>query len=233
MPDFLKEDYFGFFSSLASWSEHSPGTEFLGKKGEGRWHDLLNETCRAVYNKVYAFSKDLDLARKEANVQKVVNKFRGNIGEIMAEAIFLKFPSSFNVAFGSYVPVDPSQEEFVDAEALDAGDSLLVGIQVKNYSLDSKNHFIPVKRETFDKAQAMTTRWLQDKRRIPEDKLAEFLRKPRQIIFSFTDVDKDDFKLIEETKGSVVFKGPSDIADLRLETKPFVFQEIVDEISRL
>ncbi len=233
MPDFLKEVYLAFFRSLASWSEHGPGTEFLSRKNGGRWHDLLNETCREVYNKVYAFSKDPDLARKEVNVKKVVNKFRGNVGEIMAEAIFLKFPSNFNIAFGSYVPVDPSQEEFVDAEALDAGDSLPVGIQVKNYSLNEENHFVPVKRETFDKAQAMTTRWLQDKKRIPEDRIVEFLKKPRQIIFSFTNVDKDDFKLLEDTKCSVVFKGPRDIADLRLETKPFVFKEIVDEISHL
>lgn len=230
---YLKEDYLSFFQQIKKCINKGGRQEFIKS-----WHSVLNKYCSSspksiVYAKVNVLSKDKNSARRAENVMKVVNKFRGNVGEIMAEAILVKFPTEFDIIGDTYTPVDPTHEEYVDAEALSVVDQLPVGIQVKDYTMQGKELYNPVRRKTFDKAQVMTIRWVQCQRRIPEDKIIQYLSRPRQIIFSFTEVNKDDYQLIDQTSGAVQFKGPKDIKKLKLEQKSYIFDEIIDAISRV
>lgn len=225
VPDkyYLKEDYLKVFMQLRDWAagEGSNYSVFIKK-----WHDINTRVCTELASKLVADHKE----SSDEEILAVINKFRGNVGEIMAEKIFTSFSSDFDVVDGSYETVDPDNEMFVDAKCISRFDKMPLGVQVKNYK-QNDGHSNPVVRETFVKSIAMTTIWLQDLKLIDKDSIVNFISRPRQIIFSFTDVS--DGRLLTDYAGSTMFYGPHKINKLELHNKSWVFDDIVKEIESL
>lgn len=186
---FLGENYYGVFSEIA---------ERL-KKGVpsfiSTWMDLCDGECSKVFQKIRLASPSADAE----SVLKIVNKFRGNLGEIMIETLAEHGILDF-VQPGTYVPVNPLNEEYVDAEAVRNG--LPIGIQIKNYSKQSR-----VGRDVFVKAAAMSDIWLRRDKKISDDDIMDFIKTPCQYIIST--VKPDNILYIDNYKGSVVFLGPT------------------------
>ena len=218
----LKENYISVFSKLFDYTSSSEAkVKFLEV-----WHHLVNEECKAIRKKLKNYSSDM------ASIILVENKFRGNVGEIFAERIFTDFGYNFDIIPSTYDAVDPANEEFVDAIAKHPIDNLPIGIQIKNYHRDHKDfRENTVSRETFVKSMAMTTHWVQDGKFIDFEKLPEFFKIPRQIIFSYTNIG--DSRLLNDYAGSVRFIGPNKIEKLNFEQKSYLFQQIVQEISSI
>lgn len=196
------------------------------------WQKTAEAECIAVRRKVAAVAATAGTKGPEAeeSVQRVVDKFRGNIGEIFAEAYF-KEGYALNVCDPStYVPVDPKRERYVDADAK-SRDGLPVGIQVKNYAISQ------VTLEIFQKSLAENMLRIVDGT-VPANRVVEYLAYPRQFIFSLTAANSlalDDSAI----KKVVSFIGPKDIdkagiqGDQKRGTPPNwqMFQRIVDEIK--
>ena len=131
---------------------------------------------------------------------------------------------------GSYVPVDPENERFVDGEGLRNG--LPVGIQVKNYSKGNL-----VGSEVLVKAAAMSDLWLRHDRKIKDEDILEFLKSPCQYIVSMTDIKNDT--LTDRYLSSVVFLGPKWLDMKKIQgsvktgenAKWKMFEQVADEID--
>ena len=215
---FLKENFSNVFTKMKDFAYI---TEAKGSFLE-KWHQTVTEECEAIVKKLQPYCNNLE------PIVLVALKFRGNLGEIMAERIFNDFGMLYGVIPNSYVPVDPTNEMFIDASSKYAGDNLPIGIQVKNYKQD-KGHSNPVTWEIFVKSAAMTTYWMQDQKLITSSDFEKYLKIPRQIIFSFTDASSS--MIVEQFQNSVKFIGPSEIKKMDLEHKPYVFESILNEIS--
>ena len=215
---FLKNNYICVFKQLAEFAAvEGPKTTFIDA-----WYSVCSASCDALVAKLSQYGDS-------QSVMLVVNKFRGNLGEIMAEKVFELFGTQWDVMPGSYDTVDPQNEMFIDAQGKHMADGLPVGIQVKNYSVHSKNHRNPVKWETFIKSMAMNSYWCADVKIVKPEQYAQFFKFQRQYIFSFTPADFK--KLVDDYKGSVRFIGPEEIEKLCLKHKAYVFQQIVDELQ--
>ena len=215
----MKENYISVFEKLF---ELTSSTECKVKFLE-MWHHFVNEECKTIYDKLKKYSSDV------RSIALVVDKFRGNLGEIFAEKIFTDFGYNFDIIPTSYDTVDPVNEKFVDAVAKHPIDNLPIGIQIKNYHKDFLEN--TVSRDTFVKSMSMTTHWVQDEQLIDFEQLSTFFKIPRQIIFSYTNVS--DSRLLSDYSKSVRFIGPKEITKLNLEQKPYIFQQIVSEISAI
>ena len=172
-----------------------------------------------------------NLAPKDA-AEKVVMKFRGNCGEILAEAFFSSGLASEYVDGSTYIPVDPSNERFVDADVKSATDGLPIGVQVKNYG----NAL--VKSEIFNKAAAEDIFRLRIDGMVRSEDVISYLSAPRQIIFSFTPAEKF---LIENNSKVVLFLGPDFINKKKLHgdvsknvpARWRMFEQIAKEIKEV
>jgi hypothetical protein len=102
---------------------------------------------------------------------------------------------------GSYKPVDPDNEQYIDAEAIGNRNGLPIGIQIKNY-----NEFSRVGREVLTKASAMSDLWLRRDKRIADEDILDFVKTPCQYIIST--VDPSTEMLCDDYRSSVVFCGP-------------------------
>jgi hypothetical protein len=217
--DFLKEDYLNVFSILQQYAE----SDVKKLKFTDAWQKVCKNACNTLANKLKSI----------ANVEQagiVISKFRGNLGEIMAEKIFSLFGSMWDIAPESYKTVDPENEMFLDAQGVHISDRMQIGIQVKNYSVHpGKTN--AVGWEVFTKSMAMTTYWLQCSALVKPEDADRFLSIPRQIIFSFTPVSYDI--IADNYKKAVRFIGPAEIEKLDLQHKGYVFKQIVDEITLL
>jgi hypothetical protein len=216
---FLKDYYLNVFNELKTrTSIDGVKIKFLNM-----WHCIINDECKKLNDTL------LGIGANKNNIQLVINKFRGNLGEILAEKLFLYFGMNFGVIPSSYIPVDPTNEEFIDAQGRYPGDNLPIGIQIKNYASDNTKTNC-VTREPFIKSMAMSTHWIQNKKIIDSEKLIQFYSMPRQIIFSFTDVA--DTRILTDYAESIRFIGPKEIKKLDLENKnnSYIFDEIFTEI---
>lgn len=216
--DFLKADYLNVFQRLQEYAKsESNKMEFIKA-----WQIVCEDACTAVKEKLHSITNS-------ANSDIIVLKFRGNLGEIMAEKILNLLGSVMDIQSGSYKTVDPENEMFIDAQAVHIADELPIGIQVKNYSVHP-GRINPVSWEIFAKSMAMTTYWLQDSKLIKAEDYEKFLSIPRQYIFSFTPVSYDI--IATNYKHSVRFIGPDEIEKLGLKNKAYLFKQIVDEIEK-
>ena len=220
---FLKDYYLNVFNELKTRTS----IDGIKIKFLNMWHYIINDECEKLNNTL------LGIGANKNNIQLVINKFRGNLGEILAEKLFLYFGRSFGVVPSSYKPVDPTNEEFIDAQGSCPTDNLPIGIQIKNYASYNNAKANCVNRETFIKSMAMSNHWIQNKKIIDSEKLIQFCSMPRQIIFSFTDVA--DTRALTDYAGSIRFIGPKEIKKLDLENKnnSYIFDEIFTEISNL
>ena len=124
----------------------------------------------------------------EENAQRIAHKFRGNVGEIVAEYIFTELDT--HIDRSTYKPVDPENERFLDATAK-AKDDIQMLIQVKNYSGE-------VNKEPFLKLAMEAMIYLYNNKK----KAAEFLSRKRALLLTFTDkkytpFEKDYAKVVE------------------------------------
>jgi len=219
----LKPDYEKAFGDLADGLKNRQYTSFVKF-----WHLVCDERCKGVRTKLCG----LVPADCKENAEKVVAKFRGNLGEIMAETFFRNGLASEYVDGSTYVPVDPSNERFVDADVKSAADGLPVGVQVKNYGN------VLVKGEIFNKAAAEDMFRLRIDGMVRPEDVVSYLSSPRQIIFSFTPAEKF---LIENNSKVVLFLGPDFIDRKKLHgdvsknvpARWRMFEQIAEEIKEV
>lgn len=221
----LKTNYLNVFNTIAEELKTKQYVSFVKL-----WHKVCDKACSTVRAKL----RDLilnDYEDAETDIDKVVVKFRGNLGEIFAEAFFTNNLSQF-VDGSSYEPVDPTNERFVDATSTSPIDNLPIGIQVKNYNVEL------VHIETFVKAAAEDCYWLRVDKKIKPEDVAAYLSSPHQVIFSFTDT-RDLFK--ESHAAAVIFLGPWYIDSVNLQGNVKMqiparwqfFKKIADEIRQM
>ena len=221
----LKENYSNVFNALAESLKSTQYVSFVKL-----WHKVCNEECKAIREKLRKLIIN-DYEDASSDIEKVVMKFRGNLGEIFAEMFFTNHLSQF-VNGDEYQPVDPDNERFIDATSISSIDGLPIGIQVKNYDVEF------VHKETFDKSAAEDCYWLRVDKKIAEKDIAAYLSSPHQVIFSFTDA-RDLFKTSHADV--VMFLGPQYIDKAKLHGDPNMkiparwklFKNIVDEISKV
>jgi len=223
---FLKPDYLEVFRTCTDKLKESQLGSFVSL-----WRKTCDEACKKVFLKlVPKIIHDNDGEWKHA-IDRVVTKFRGNLGEILVEMMAENGLLDF-IKPGTYCPVDPTQEEFFDATAKRNG--LPIGIQVKNYSEHNK-----VDAEVFVKAACQSDLWLRRDKLISEDDLKDFTSTPCQYIIATSDPANE---LLEERfKSSVVFLGPKWIDAKRIQgssktgesAKWRMFKETADEIEAL
>ena len=217
---FAKPFYESLFAVLAEELKTKQYTSFVKL-----WRRLCDAKCAELLAKIE------NLAPKD-DAEKVAMKFRGNCGEILAEAFFRSGLVSEYVDGSTYVPVDPSNERFVDADVKSAADGLPVGVQVKNYG----NAL--VKGEIFNKAAAEDTLRLRIDGIVRPEDYGLYLSSPRQIIFSFTPAEKF---LIENNSRAVLFLGPDFIDRKKLHgdvsknvpARWRMFEQIAEEIKEV
>lgn len=219
----LKDNYFNVFNTLAEELKTKQYVSFVKL-----WHKVCDKECSIVKAKLRALILN-DYEDAEPDIEAVVKKFRGNLGEIFAEMFFTN--NMFQLVDGSsYEPVDPTNERFIDATSVSTADGLPIGIQVKNYNVEL------VKKETFDKAAAEDSYWLRVDKKIKPEDFSAYLSSPHQLILSFTDTQS----LFKTSHADVVmFLGPKDIDNAKIQgdikhkfpSKWQLFKKIADEIS--
>lgn len=195
---FLKHNYLNVFScmrnELADKAKRYASVIKL-------WHKACNDECSAVKDKVRNLAGG-EYGKIDDDVERVVMKFRGNLGEIFAEAFFKSNMLSEICDGTTYEPVDPDNERFVDGDVISNASGLPVGVQVKNYDTSL------VPKEIFDKALAEDMMRLRLDKSIPGDRILDYLSAPHQMILSFTDA-QDLF--VSSTAAAIIFIGPKDI----------------------
>ena len=180
---FLKPHYAAVFEDCANLLKNAKVNSFV----ENVWQPICDGACSDVRTAVSRVA-NVDISA----IDRVVAKFRGNLGEMLVEMLAENGLLDF-IKPGTYEPVDPTREEFFDATAKRNG--MLVGIQVKNYSKFNK-----VGLEVFLKAAAQSDLWLR------RDQIPNLdTTSPCQYIISTSEAESC---LDDRFKGSVVFLGP-------------------------
>ena len=218
-PLFLKRHFSTLFRKISILLKEKVRASFVDT-----WQRMCDESCKDV---AIALGKHGNF--KQDDIARVIAKFRGNCGEILVEMLAEKGILDF-IEPGSYVPVDPENERFVDGEGLRNG--LPVGIQVKNYSKGNL-----VGGEVLVKAAAMSDLWLRHDRKIKDEDILEFLKSPCQYIVSMTDIKND--ALTDRYLSSVVFLGPKWLDMKKIQgsvktgenAKWKMFEQVADEID--
>lgn len=202
---FLKHNYLNVFSHLRD--ELTDKTKRYASVIT-LWHKTCDDECNIVRSEIKALLAD-KVEKIDEDIEKVVVKFRGNLGEIFTEAMFKANLFSELCAGISYEPIDPDNERFVDGNANSSVTGLPIGIQVKNYSI---KNLVP--KEVFNKALAEDMMRLRLDNLIPADKITDYLSAPHQMILSFTDAE-DLF--VSSNAAAIIFIGPKDIDGKKLQ----------------
>ena len=225
---FLKDNYLNVFKTIeAELADFSNCYSSFVKL----WHKVCKDECNNVRNAVKSLIIH-DYEDAQSDIEKVVMKFRGNLGEIFAEAFFSSNLMSDICDGTTYDVVDPDNERFVDADVISNSTGMKIGVQVKNYDMSL------VSKETFDKALAEDLMRIRIDKAIPNDRLLQYLSFPHQLIFSFTDANDLHIK---SNANAVIFIGPKDIdskniqgnAKKHIAPNLRMFEKICNEISSL
>ena len=217
---FLKPHYAAVFEDCANLLKSAKVNSFV----ENVWQPICDGACSDVRTAVSRVA-NADISA----IDRVVAKFRGNLGEMLVEMLAENGLLDF-VKPGTYDPVDPTREEFFDATAKRNG--MLVGIQVKNYSKFNK-----VGLEVFLKAAAQSDLWLR-RDEMCKFCLEEFTSSPCQYVISTSEAS---LGLEERFKGSVVFLGPKWLDSKRItgstktkeSAKWMMFAEVANAVNKL
>lgn len=214
---FLKPYYVAVFENCANILKSKKVNSFV----ENVWQPICDDACKSVHNAVSNACRSADIS----SIDRVVNKFRGNLGEMLVEMLAENGLLDF-IKPGTYDPVDPTREEFFDATAKRNG--MLVGIQVKNYSKFNK-----VGLEVFLKAAAQSDLWLR------RDQIPNLdMTSPCQYVISTSEAS---LGLEERFKGSVVFLGPKWLDSKRItgstktkeSAKWMMFAEVANAVNKI
>ena len=218
---FLKPYYVSVFKECANMLKNTKANSFV----ENVWQPICDDACKSVHKAVSDACRSNGIDVDISSIERVVNKFRGNLGEILVEMLADNGLLDF-IKPGTYDPVDPTREEFFDATAKRNG--MLVGIQVKNYSKFNK-----VGLEVFLKAAAQSDLWMR------RDKMPNLdLTSPCQYIISTSEAESC---LAERFNGSVVFLGPKWLDSKRItgssktkeSAKWMMFAEVAEFVEKI
>ena len=217
---FLKPHYAAVFEDCANLLKNAKVNSFV----ENVWQPICDGACSDVRTAVSRVA-NADISA----IDRVVAKFRGNLGEMLVEMLAENGLLDF-IKPGTYDPVDPTREEFFDATAKRNG--MLVGIQVKNYSKFNK-----VGLEGFLKAAAQSDLWLR-RDEMCKFCLEEFTSSPCQYVISTSEAS---LGLEERFKGSVVFLGPKWLDSKRItgstktkeSAKWMMFAEVANAVNEI
>lgn len=213
---FLKPHYAAVFEDCANLLKNAKVNSFV----ENVWQPICDGACSDVRTAVSRVA-NADISA----IDRVVAKFRGNLGEMLVEMLAENGLLDF-IKPGTYDPVDPTREEFFDATAKRNG--MLVGIQVKNYSKFNK-----VGLEVFLKAAAQSDLWLR------RDQIPNLdMTSPCQYIISTSEAESC---LDDRFKGSVVFLGPKWLDGKRItgstktkeSAKWMMFADVAEAVNNL
>lgn len=213
---FLKPHYAAVFEDCANLLKNAKVNSFV----ENVWQPICDGACSDVRTAVSRVA-NVDISA----IDRVVAKFRGNLGEMLVEMLAENGLLDF-IKPGTYDPVDPTREEFFDATAKRNG--MLVGIQVKNYSKFNK-----VGLEVFLKAAAQSDLWLR------RDQIPNLdMTSPCQYVISTSEAS---LGLEERFKGSVVFLGPKWLDSKRItgstktkeSAKWMMFADVAEAVNNL
>ena len=218
---FLKPYYVAVFENCANILKSKKVNSFV----ENVWQPICDDACKSVHKAVSDACRSNGIDVDISSIERVVKKFRGNLGEILVEMLADNGLLDF-IKPGTYDPVDPTREEFFDATAKRNG--MLVGIQVKNYSKFNK-----VSLEVFLKAAAQSDLWMR------RDKMPNLdLTSPCQYIISTSEAESC---LAERFNGSVVFLGPKWLDSKRItgssktkeSAKWMMFAEVAEFVEKI
>lgn len=218
---FLKPYYVSVFKDCADMLKNTKANSFV----ENVWQPICDDACKSVHKAVSDACRSNGIDADISSIERVVNKFRGNLGEILVEMLADNGLLDF-IKPGTYDPVDPTREEFFDATAKRNG--MLVGIQVKNYSKFNK-----VGLEVFLKAAAQSDLWMR------RDKMPNLdVTSPCQYIISTSEAESC---LAERFNGSVVFLGPKWLDSKRItgssktkeSAKWMMFAEVAEFVEKI
>ena len=217
---FLKPYYAAVFEDCANLLKNAKVNSFV----ENVWQPICDGACSDVRTAVSRVA-NADISA----IDRVVAKFRGNLGEMLVEMLAENGLLDF-IKPGTYDPVDPTREEFFDATAKRNG--MLVGIQVKNYSKFNK-----VGLEVFLKAAAQSDLWLR-RDEMCKSCLEDFTSSPCQYVISTSEAS---LGLEERFKGSVVFLGPKWLDSKRItgstktkeSAKWMMFAEVANAVNKI
>ena len=213
---FLKPHYAAVFEDCANLLKNAKVNSFV----ENVWQPICDGACSDVRTAVSRVA-NADISA----IDRVVAKFRGNLGEMLVEMLAENGLLDF-IKPGTYDPVDPTREEFFDATAKRNG--MPVGIQVKNYSKFNK-----VGLEVFLKAAAQSDLWLR------RDQIPNLdMTSPCQYVISTSEAS---LGLEERFKGSVVFLGPKWLDGKRItgstktreSAKWMMFAEVANAVNKI
>ena len=217
---FLRPHYAAVFEDCANLLKNAKVNSFV----ENVWQPICDGACSDVRTAVSRVA----IADISA-IDRVVAKFRGNLGEMLVEMLAENGLLDF-IKPGTYDPVDPTREEFFDATAKRNG--MPVGIQVKNYSKFNK-----VGLEVFLKAAAQSDLWLR-RDEMCKSCLEDFTSSPCQYVISTSEAS---LGLEERFKGSVVFLGPKWLDSKRItgstktkeSAKWMMFAEVANAVNKI
>ena len=217
---FLKPHYAAVFEDCANLLKNAKVNSFV----ENVWQPICDGACSDVRTAVSRVA-NVDISA----IDRVVAKFRGNLGEMLVEMLAENGLLDF-IKPGTYDPVDPTREEFFDATAKRNG--MPVGIQVKNYSKFNK-----VGLEVFLKAAAQSDLWLR-RDEMCKSCLEDFTSSPCQYVISTSEAS---LGLEERFKGSVVFLGPKWLDSKRItgstktkeSAKWMMFAEVANAVNKI
>ena len=217
---FLKPHYAAVFEDCANLLKNAKVNSFV----ENVWQPICDGACSDVRTAVSRVA-NVDISA----IDRVVAKFRGNLGEMLVEMLAENGLLDF-IKPGTYDPVDPTREEFFDATAKRNG--MPVGIQVKNYSKFNK-----VGLEVFLKAAAQSDLWLR-RDEMCKSCLEDFTSSPCQYVISTSEAS---LGLEERFKGSVVFLGPKWLDSKRItgstktkeSAKWMMFAEVANAVNEI
>ena len=231
--DFFQKIYLTFFENLKTdVYQNNSIIDFCE-----HWYTLnkniltiLSKKLKSNLNNPVIPGKPTDKNR----IDKIVNKVRGNIGEIFVEGL-IKYPNGnmIDMCTHDYVGVDPNNEKYFDCTSIHADTKLPIHIQIKNFEKNVKIDSNDIRMIFCKTGDTMSTVMLE-LRKLNKDITNTYLEKPHQLIFSFTGdsssvILKD---LIEEYKEKTVFFGPEQINKLNIQNYPEEFFDIfIEEIK--
>ena len=118
------------------------------------WRNTCNKWCKTINGELRKMNPSgKDNPESMAKVDKVVNKFRGNVAEIFFEAAVQYARFDWILPTG-YEPIDPWNEEQLDGEGKSPFGDYPIGIQIKNW-----NHGNPITRHVFNEIAGMAWKW--------------------------------------------------------------------------
>jgi len=213
--------------------------EVVGKFKNGIYNDFVKKVWMPACNIGEMMAEDTlkqlgsrhNVKFNQNDIEKVIRKFRGNLGEIFAELYFTSGKCSI-CNLNKYIPIDPFNEDYTDAESEHINTKLPIYIQVKNFES------IKIDRTIFDKAESMFAQKLyRPKSVICFDDRNKYIDIPHQIIFSMTNVS--DNRILKDYSGHVIFIGPNEINDAEFQgnskknLQPAIgrFEDIIKEIT--